>query len=77
MAKIIDVVPDEVIWTLNWLHYLKYEPIARNSSTRHLVCTRNVVGQTVSSYGWWDGIPRVVPLFRLFSEKFTSDSLSD
>ena len=45
----IDVVSEEVIWTVNLLHYLKYEPIARTSSTRHLVCTRNVLGQTVSS----------------------------
>ena len=28
----IDVVPDKVIWTFNWLHYLNYEPIARTSS---------------------------------------------
>ena len=72
----IDVVPDEVIWTVNWLHYLNYEPIARTSSTRHLVCTRNNLGQTVSSYGWYNGIPRVVPLFRLFSERFASNRLS-
>ena len=26
---VIVVVPDEVIWTVNWLHYLNYEPIAR------------------------------------------------
>ena len=31
----IDVVPDEIIWTVKWLHYLNYEPIARNSSTCH------------------------------------------
>ena len=66
---IIDVVPDEVIWTVKWLHYLNCEPIARTSSNRHLVCTRNVLGQTVSSYGWCNGIPRVIPLFRLFSER--------
>ena len=66
--SIIDVVPDEVIWTVNWLHYLNYEPIACNSSTRHLVRTRNDLGQTVSSYGWCNGIPRVVTLFRSFSE---------
>ena len=64
LDNIIDVVPDKVIWTVNWLHYLNYEPIARTSSTRHLVCTRNVLGQTVSPYGWFNGIPRVVPLFR-------------
>ena len=46
----IDVVSDKGIWTVNWLHYLNYEPIARTSSTRHLVSTRNVLGQTVSSY---------------------------
>ena len=72
----IDVVPDEVIWTVNWLHYLNYEPIARTSSTRNLVHTRNVLGQTVSSYGWCSSIPRVVPLFRSFSERFGSDRLS-
>ena len=67
-----DVVPDEVIWTVNWLNYLNYEPIARTSSTCYLVCTRNDLGQTVSSYGWCNGIPRVVPLFRSFSEQFVS-----
>ena len=72
----IDVVLDEVIWTVNWLHYLNYELIARTSSTRHLVCTRNVLGKTVYSYGWCNGIPRVVPLFRFFSETFTSDHIS-
>ena len=28
----IDVVPDVVIWTVNWLHYLNYEVIIRTSS---------------------------------------------
>ena len=64
----IDVVLDEDIWTVNWLHYLNYEPIACTSITRHLVCTRNVLGQTVSSYGWCNGIPRFIPLFGSFSE---------
>ena len=72
----MDVVPDEVIWTVNWLHYLNYEPIAPTSSTRHLFCTRNDLGQTVSSYGWCNGIPRVVPLFRSFSERIVYDRLS-
>ena len=72
----IDVVHYEVIWTINWLHYLNYEPIARTSSTRNLVRTRNVLGRTVSSYGWCYGIPRVVPLFRSLSEWFMSDRLS-
>ena len=72
----IDVVPDEVIWTVNWLHDLNYDTIACTSSTRHLVCTRNVLGQTVSSYGWCKSIPRAVPFFRSFSEQFTSDRLS-
>ena len=72
----IDVVPDEVIWTVNWLHYLNYNHIARNSSNRHIVRTRNKLGQTVSSYGWCNGIPRVVPLFRSFSERFASDHIS-
>ena len=45
----IHVVLDKVIWTVIWLYYLNYEPIARTSSTCHLVCTRNVLGQTVSS----------------------------
>ena len=72
----IDVVPDEVIWTVNWLHYLNYEPIARNSSTCYLVHTRNDLGQTVTSYGWCNGIPRVVPFFRSFLEQFVSDCLS-
>ena len=47
----INVVPDKVIWPVKWLHYLNYEPIDHTSSTRHLVRTRNVLGQTVSSYG--------------------------
>ena len=70
------MVPYEVIWRVNWLHYLNYEPIACTSSTRNLVLTRNVLCQTVSSYGWCNVIPRFVPLFRLFSEKFASDHLS-
>ena len=73
---LIDVVPYKVIWAVNWLHYLNYEPTTCTSSTRHLVRTRNVLGQTVSSYGWCNGIPRVVPLFRFFSELFASDRLS-
>ena len=64
----IDVVLDKVLWTFNWLHYLNCDPIARTSSTRNLVCTRNVLGQTVSSYGWFNSIPHDVPLFRSFSE---------
>ena len=72
----IDVVPDEVICTVNWLHYLNYEPIACTSSTCYLVRTRNDFGQNITSYGWCNGIPRVVPLFRSFSEQFASDSLS-
>ena len=64
----IDVVPNEVIWTINWLHYLNYEPIACTSSTCYLVYTGKDLGQTVSYYRWCNGIPRVVPLFRSFSE---------
>ena len=64
MYILIDVVPDEFIWTFNWLHHLNYMPIACTSSTCHLVRTRNVLGQTVSSYGWCNGIPRVVLIFR-------------
>ena len=75
-VKTIGVVPDEVIWTVNWLHYLNYEPIARTSSHRNLVCTRNDLGQAVSSYRWCNGIPRAVPLFRSFSERFASDRIS-
>ena len=60
----IDVVPDKVIWTVNWLPWLNYEHIARTSSTCYLVCTRNDLGQTVSSYGWCNGIPHVVTIFR-------------
>ena len=47
---IVDVVPEQFIWTVNWLHFLDYEPISCTSSTRHLVCTGNNLGQTVSSY---------------------------
>ena len=72
----IDVVPDEFICTVNWLHYLDYEPIACTSSSCHLVRTRNDLEQTVTSYVWCNGIPPVVPFFRLFSEQFASDRLS-
>ena len=72
----IDVVPDEVIWTVNWLHYLNYEPIFRTSITCYLVRTRNDLGQTVTSYGWCNVIPRVVTFFRSFSGRFASDRLS-
>ena len=34
----------------------------------YLVCTWNVLGQTVSSYGWCNRIPRVVFPLRFFSE---------
>ena len=63
----IGVVPDKFIWAVNWLHYLNYEPIARTLSTCHLVCTRKVLGQTVSSYGWCNIILHAVPLFWSFS----------
>ena len=46
IEHIIDVVLDKVIWTVNWLHYLNYEPIDRTSSIRNLVHTRNVFGHT-------------------------------
>ena len=32
---IIDVVPDEFTWTVNWLHYLNYEAVTCISSTHH------------------------------------------
>ena len=76
IGKGIDVVPDEVIWTVNWLHYLNYEPIARTSSTCYLVRTRNDLGQTVTSYRCCNNIPHAVPFFRSFSERFASDHLS-
>ena len=72
----IDVVPEEVIYTVNWLNYLNCEPIACTSSNRHLVCTRNVLDQNASSYGWCNGITCGVPLFRSFSERFLSDLIS-
>ena len=65
----IDVVLDKVIWTVNWLHDLNYEPIARTSSARNLVRTMNVLCQNFLSYGWCNNIPRVIPLFILFLEK--------
>ena len=76
IKRSIDLVLYKVIFTANWLHYLNYKPIDCTLSTRHLVRTRNVLGQTVSSYGWCNGIPRVVPLFRYLSERFASDRLS-
>ena len=71
----IDVILEEVIYTVNWSHYLNYEPIARTSSTCHLFITRNNLGQTVSSYVWCNGIPCVVPILRYFSEQLMSDCL--
>ena len=47
LVMYIDVVLDEVILTVNWLHYLNYEHIARTLSTCHLVCIRNVLGRTI------------------------------
>ena len=35
IMETIYVVPDVVIWTVNWLHYLNYELITRTSSTCH------------------------------------------
>ena len=35
VRRTIDVVPDLVIWTVNWLHYLNYEDIPCSSSTIH------------------------------------------
>ena len=64
------MVPDEVIWTINCLHYLNYELISCTSGTCYLVCTRNDLRHTVTSYGWCNGITCAVPLFRLFSERF-------
>ena len=73
----IDVVPDEVIWTVNWLYCLNYEPIARTSSTHHLVRNRNVLGQTVLSYPT-DGVTELhVSFFSLYSsQNDLSDRLS-
>ena len=65
----IDVVPDKVIWTVNWLHYLNYEAITRSSIIRHWFIHGMSSGQTISPYRWCDGIPRVVPVFRSFSER--------
>ena len=75
-AVFIHVVPDVIIWTVNWLHYLNYEPIAHTSSTCNLVCTMNDLGHTVSSYGWCNGIPLFAPIFRSFLELFASNRLS-
>ena len=72
----IDVIPDEVIWMVNWLQYLNYEPIDCTSITRHLVRTGNNLGQTVSPYGWYNGIPCAIIPFKIFSEQFVSDRLS-
>ena len=33
--RTIDVVPDAVIWMVNWLHYLNYEAVSSGSSTHH------------------------------------------
>ena len=74
--QIIDVVPDEVIWTVNCWQYLNYEPIDCTSSTPHLFRTMNNLGHTFLSYGWCNGIPHAVPLFKFFSERFASDRLS-
>ena len=71
----IDVVPDEVKWMVNWLHYLNYESISSISSTCYLVRIRNNIGQTASYYRWCNGIPCVVSLFKSFLERFASDRI--
>ena len=64
----MDVVPDVFIWMVNWAHCLNYEVIPCSSSTCQLSVHGTFLGQTVASYIWCNGIPRVVPVFSLFSE---------
>ena len=65
----IDAVPDVVIWTVNWLYYLNCEDITCSSSTCYYSLHGTSLGQTVSSYGWCNGFPCVVPVSSLFSER--------
>ena len=72
----IDVDMDVFKWTVNCLHYLNYEAISCSSSIFHLFLQGTSSGQTVSSYGWCDGIPLVTPLFSFLENIFTYDHLS-
>ena len=65
----IDVVLDVVILTVNWVHYLNYEAIPQSSSISHWLLQGTSSVQTVSSYRWCDGIPRVVLFFISFGER--------
>ena len=67
--RCVDVVSVAVIWMVNLLKYLNYEAITCSSSTCHLFVQGASSGQTVSSYGWCNGIPSVVPVFSLFVER--------
>ena len=62
----IDVDSDILIWMINKLHYSNYEAIPCSSITCHYSVQGASLGQTVSSYGWCNGIPHVVPVFSLF-----------
>ena len=59
----IGVVPDVVILTVNWLHYLNYDVIPCTSSTFHCSIQVIYLGLTVSSHGWCNGIPHAALVF--------------
>ena len=66
LPECIYLFPDVFIWMVNWLYYLNYEDIPRSSSTCHWYVQVTSLGQTVSSYGWCNIIPRFVPFFSSF-----------
>ena len=65
----IDVGSDVVVWTINWLNYLNCEAITCSSSTRYYFLQGTSLGQTISSYGCCNGIPRFFTVFSLFRER--------
>ena len=65
----IDVVLEVVIWMVNWLHYLNCESISCGSSILQYFVQRTSLDRNVTSCGFCDIIPRVVPVFSSFIER--------
>ena len=65
----LGVVPDVVIWMVNWLHYLNYEAITRSSSTCNYYIQETFLVHTISYHGLCNGIPHIVPVFSPLSER--------
>ena len=58
-----------VIYTVNWLHYLNYEPIACSSSNYHYFIQGTSSSQTVSSHGWCDRFTHDFSVISLSGER--------